>query len=78
MQSDRYKSRSFSEWLSDLMVNRQLRKAERMFKSDKELQNRFADLRRAEEDLHKTWDDICRDRKGTPLDCDELVKKTFK
>lgn len=66
----------FVDWLADLIVTRKLKQAERLFANDPLLKKRFKDFRIAEEDLRSTWERICDERRGTPLDCDEMDRKS--
>lgn len=46
-----------------------------IFRFDPKLNNAFKDFHDASDRLDKTWEEICKRRKGTYLDCDEMKKK---
>lgn len=62
------------DWLANLIATRKLKEAEKLFVNDPLLRHRFKEFRAAEENLVKTWEEICAERKGTKFDCDELDK----
>jgi hypothetical protein len=66
------------DWIADLIVTRKLRQAERLFANDPLLKHRFKEFRVAEENLRQTWEEICAERKGTSIDCDEMDKRSQK
>ena len=64
-----------TDWIVNLIVNNRIKAAEDAFSNDKLLQQRFKEFRIAEEKLRALWNRICKDREGTYLDCEEMMKK---
>jgi len=62
-------------WIVNLIANKNVKKAEQVFSNDKELQRKFREFREAEEQLSKTWSDVCKENKGTEFDCDKMMDR---
>ncbi len=64
-----------TDWLASLITGNRIKYAEKVFANDRILQQRFKDFRIASEKLASLWEEICERRKGTYLDCEEIMRK---
>ena len=75
MSNKKLISEGITDWIVNLIVNNRVREAERAFSNDRLLQQRFKDFRIAQDKLQKTWEEICEKRKGTNLDCEDVMRE---